>query len=142
MRKAFSFPELTIVFIVLLLSITVLTSLSFSYLSILNSIKTRYIALNLAQEGIELAIALRNKQIETGAQPWAGVSTAGTYCLEFENGQIIASRFSKPCETKIPGYQRLITYSGSDSALKVTSEVYFGRDKIKLETVLTKWHPT
>jgi prepilin-type N-terminal cleavage/methylation domain-containing protein len=154
MNKAFTLTELSIGLVILALSLTVLVGLGFSYLSILNSVKIRYMALNSAQAGIEYAIALRNQQIERGFSPWAGVSTAGTYCLYFDTNtkRIIASPSSQPCSTEISGYTRLIYYSDFENpnntnlananALRVVSEVYFGRDKIKLDVVLTKWHPT
>lgn len=158
MKKAFTLAELAIVLFILVLSVVSLASLGFNYLSILNSIRTRYLALNVVQEGLELAIALRNKQIETGLSPsglspWVGVSTKGSYCISFNTStqQIIVSPSTDPCLTQIPGYTRLITYSDflnanntdltTAIATRVTSEVYFGRDKIKLDTVLTKWHP-
>jgi type II secretory pathway pseudopilin PulG len=156
MKKAFTLPELMIAFYVLILSMLFLSGLGVSYLSILNSVRTRYLALNVAQEGIELAIALRNKQIETGSQPWVGVSTKDSYCLSFNTTtqKIAISTPSSPqgCSTAIPGYTRLITYADfldSDNtdlttatATRITSEVYFRGDKIKLDVVLTKWHPT
>ena len=153
MNKAFTLTELSIGLAILALSLIVLVGLSFSYLSILNSIKTRYLALNFAQEGLELAIALRNKQIENQLLPWAGVSTAGSYCLDFDTNttRIVVSPSSQPCPTRISGYRRLIYYSDFENhsntnlanvnAIRVVSEVYFGRDKIKLDVVLTKWHP-
>ena len=153
MDKGFSLTELAIALFILVLSVVFLVTLGVNYLLILNSVKSRYLALNLAQEGIELAIALRNKQIETGSQPWVGVNASSTYCLSFNTTtkQINVLSSSNPCPTTIPGYTRLIRYSDflkqtSDltkaTATKVTSEVYFGRDKIQLDVVLTKWHPS
>jgi len=154
MNKAFTLTELVIVFMILLLSITILVGLSFSYLSILNSIRVRYLALNTAQAGIEYALALRNQQIERGLSPWAGVASKGTYCLNFNtsNRRIEVTPSSNPCLGEIPGYRRLITYTDFENpnntnltasrAIRVSSEVYFERDKITLEVVLTKWHPT
>jgi len=153
MKKAFTLPELMIAFYILIVSMFFLTGLGIGYLSILNSAKTRYLALNVAQEGIELAIALRNKQIEKEASPWAGVDQAGTYCLSFDTStqQINISSSINPCSTQIPGYTRLISYSDFLSptntdltttttlATRVTSEVHFSGDKIKLSTVLTKY---
>jgi hypothetical protein len=153
MKKAFTLAELMIAFYILMLSMLFLSALGFNYLSILNSVRTRYLALNVAQEGIELAIALRNKQIETGSQPWVGVSSKGSYCLSFntETKQINVFSSSNPCQTNIQGYARLITYSDflnpnnndleTATATRVASEVYFKGDKIKLDVVLTKWHP-
>jgi len=154
MNKAFTLTELATAIFILVLSMVFLTTLSFSYLSILNSIKNRYLALNMAQEGIELAIALRNKQIETGSQPWVGVTTKGSYCLSFNTTtqQIVVASSFNPCSTQIPGYTRLISYldflnpTNTDLtaaiAIRVVSEVYFERDKIELNVVLTRWHPS
>jgi prepilin-type N-terminal cleavage/methylation domain-containing protein len=155
MDKGFSLIELAIALFILVLSVVFLVTLGINYLLILNSVKSRYLALNLAQEGIELAIALRNKQIETGSQPWVGVDASGIYCLSFNTTtkKIATSTPTSPrgCPTTIPGYTRLIRYSDflnqttdlkTATATKVTSEVYFGRDKIQLDLVLTKWHPS
>jgi type II secretory pathway pseudopilin PulG len=153
MNKGFTLVELIISLGVLVLSVVVLVGLSVSYLSILNTIRTRYLALNIAQEGIELAIALRNKQIETGSQPWSGVSNAGKYCLIFSTStqRIIVESSSQPCPTGVSDYRRLIYYSDFENpgntnlenatATRVISEVYFGKDNIQLDVVLTKWHP-
>jgi prepilin-type N-terminal cleavage/methylation domain-containing protein len=153
MDKGFSLIELAIALFILVLSVVFLVTLGINYLLILNSVKSRYLALNLAQEGIELAIALRNKQIETGSQPWVGVIESRTYCLSFNTStkQINVFASTDPCPTTIPGYTRLISYSDflnqttnltTATATKVISEVYFGRDKIQLDVVLTKWHPS
>ena len=154
MSKAFTLTELVISFVILLLSVIILVGLSFNYLSILNSIKLRYFALNVAQAGIEYALALRNQQIEKGLSPWAGVSYKGTYCLNFNtsNRRIEVMSSSNPCPAEFHGYRRLITYTDfidpnntnlyNSQAIRVSSEVYFERDKIKLDVVLTRWHPT
>jgi hypothetical protein len=145
-------PELTIALLVLALSVVVLVGLGNSYLSILNSYPQRFLALNVAQEGLELAIALRNKQIEL--QPvffsdWLGVTETGTYCLQFNTstGEILAWKSSNPCDV-FPGYKRLITYSNTYfdrlvfvRVVRVISEVYFEGEKISLDIILTKWHP-
>jgi type II secretory pathway pseudopilin PulG len=154
MKKAFTLPELSISLLLLLLSMAILVGLSFSYLSVLNSIRSKYFALNMAQEGIELAIALRNKQIETSSTPWVGVSTSGSYCLSFNTTtkKIIVISSSNPCKTLTPNYTRLIIYSDFENqsntnltiatATKVISKVYFEKNnKVELDVVLTKWHP-
>jgi prepilin-type N-terminal cleavage/methylation domain-containing protein len=158
MKKGFTLPELTIALSILLLSAVVLVSLGTSYLSILNSYRQRFLTLNIAQEGIELALALRNKQIERGiASNWLGVTNAGSYCLQFDinTGEIRTISSSTPCETFRDrgglSYRRLVSYSDfenpnnnnltSSRAVKVVSEVYFGREKISLDIILTKWHP-
>jgi hypothetical protein len=159
--KGFTVAELSIAFAILILSVGFLVSLANSYLSILNSYRQRFLALNIAQEGLELALALRNKQIEKEiSSNWLGVANAGSYCFVFDvNAQnvqeIIATHSTNPCETfRDQGglsYQRLVSYSDfqnpsntnlrTATSAKVISEVYFGRDKISLDIILTKWHP-
>lgn len=158
MKKGFTLTELTIALSVLSLSVVVLVSLGTSYLSILNSFRQRFLALNTAQAGIELALALRNKQIEKETSSnWLGVANAGSYCLVFDinNREIRANPSSNPCETFRDrgglSYRRLVRYSDfqnpnntnltNSRAVKVVSEVYFGREKISLDIILTKWHP-
>jgi type II secretory pathway pseudopilin PulG len=152
MKKAFTLAEITIAIAIIVLSIVFLTSLGMSYLSILNSIRTRYVGLNIAQSQIELAIALRNQQIEKGLSPWVGVSAPGNYCIYFDQNtsRIIAE--PGECTTSVEGFRRLISYSDFENpgnsnlttsrAVRVRSEVYLGRDQFKLDVVLTKWHPT
>ncbi|GIW67347.1 MAG: hypothetical protein KatS3mg096_215 [Candidatus Parcubacteria bacterium] len=153
-KKAFTLTEGVIALGILTLSIVFLVSLGNSYLSILNSIRQRYTALNAVQEGLELAIALRNQRIERmDSANWLGVTGAGNYCLYFETNtsRIVANPSSQPCNIGIPGYSRLINYSDFDNpanndlrnarAVRVKSIVYFFRDRIELDTILTKWSP-
>ncbi|MFN3605530.1 MAG: hypothetical protein ACK4UJ_12560, partial [Leptonema sp. (in: bacteria)] len=79
-REGFTLTEGVIALAILFISIGFITTLALNYMTILNSIRQRFLALNIAQEGLELALAVRNKQIENGAQPWLGVSSAGSYC--------------------------------------------------------------
>lgn len=152
--KGFTLPEGIIALAIFTLSVGILSALAINYISILISIKERFLALNFAQEGLELALALRDKQIESGiSNNWLGITTAGSYCIYFntQNQKIITQQSLNPCEI-FPGYKRLVTYydaiNGSNNNLinsnivKITSEVFWGKnDKIKLETIITKWHP-
>jgi type II secretory pathway pseudopilin PulG len=153
MNKAFTLPELFISLLILSLSLVFLVTFSNSYLSILNDIRKRYLGLNVAQAGLEYSLALRNKQIENNQTPWSGVSLSGSYCLSFntttKNINIFPS--TQPCPSEIPGYSRLLFYKDFENpnnnnlnnarAIKIISESYFGKDKIRLDIVLTKWHP-
>lgn len=170
--RGFTLPEAVIALAIITLSIVILSTFAINYISILNSIKQRFLALNFAQEGLEFALALRNKQIEGGsflgppgfvqfflgplgqaAGGWLGIRLAGSYCFSFESQtqRIIVQPSSAPCEI-IPGYRRLVTYydfsnpSNSDltnsNAVRIISEVFFGRERINLDTVITRWHPT
>lgn len=155
LNRAFSLSEGIIALSIIALSITILASLAVNYFVILNSVRQRFLALNLAQEGLELALALRNKQIETDSSPWLGISSAGKYCLSFNtstwsfNVQSVQSSLNL-CQI-IPGYSRILIYEDLENssntnltisnAVRVTSEVSFGNDRIKLNTIITKWHP-
>ncbi len=157
MKKAFSLIEAMIALAILVLSVTVLTNIGINYFFLLNSIRQRYVALNLAQEGLELAFALRNKQIENGERTnWLGVTKAGNYCLSFNTStksiEVNPASQSNGCEV-YKGYYRLVNYqdfqnpSNSDLtntttiAVKVISKVQFLNNQIELNSVITKWHP-
>lgn len=150
MRKSFTLVETIISLGILSLAITFLSVLGFSYISILNLSKERFLALNYAQEGLELAIALRNKKIETGTGPWSGVSTAGSYCLNFNLTTLLieANQSSNPCYLD-DIYSRIVRYEDFErpgnlnlvnaNAVRVTSEVRFKNNVVKLDTILTNW---
>lgn len=153
-KKAFTLTETVIAFGILTLSIVFLVSLGNSYLSLLNSIRQRYIALNAARDGLELSIALRNQKIEEeNSNNWLGITSSGSYCLYFDTNtsRIIAYPSSQPCNIGVQGYSRLINYVDfnnpnnnnltNSQAVRVKSTVYFFRDKIELDIILTKWSP-
>lgn len=152
-KQGFTLIEVTAALAILFISIGFITNLAVDYLSILNTIRQRYLALNFAQEGLELAFALRNKQIERGGSSWLGISSAGGYCFSFDptTRTIRFQQSSSPCPITAD-YKRLITYRDFDNpditdldnsrAVRVFSEVFWGRNnRIKLDTVITRWHP-
>lgn len=152
--RGFTLIEGIIALALITLSVVFLSTLAINYILILTSIKERFLALNFAQEGLELALALRNKQIENGiSDNWLGVTTSGGYCLSFNTStkRISVQSTTSPCEV-IPGYKRLIIYQDFKNskntdlknlnAVRVTSKVIFAKDEIKLDTVISKWHPT
>ncbi len=157
-RQGISLPEGIVALGLISISIVFVSNLAMSYINILTSVRERFLALNLAQEGIELSIALRNKKIENSSSPspdWSGITTSGTYCLFFNesNRSIMVTPSNSPCPVpNYPNYRRLVRYEDflnpnninltRSIAIKVISEVYFGRnDKINLNVILTKWHP-
>jgi prepilin-type N-terminal cleavage/methylation domain-containing protein len=149
----FTMVEMAVALFILSLSIVFLVSLANNYLYILNSYRQRFIALSMAQEGIELAIALRNKQIETTpvSSNWLGVNTSSN-CLKFNTStsNIEPTPTSEPCEV-FPGYKRLVKYSdfqnpgnplNAATSVKIVSEVSFGKgNTTTLDLILIKWHP-
>jgi prepilin-type N-terminal cleavage/methylation domain-containing protein len=148
----FTMVEMTVALFILSLSIVFLVSLANNYLYILNSYRQRFIALSMAQEGIELAVALRNQQIEKGnVATWLGVTTSSN-CLKFNTStsNIELTPTSEPCEV-FPGYKRLVKYSdfqnpgnplNAATSVKIVSEVSFGKgNTTTLDLILIKWHP-
>lgn len=153
LNKGLSLSETIIVFAIISFFIASFFNWILNYLIILNTAKERLVALSLAQEGLELAIALRNKQYETTPPPsdWLGVNP-GDYCISLETstGKIITST-----PTDIDGcqvfnsqnliFKRLITYSNDlgyyphASSIMVTSKVSFLNQNVKLNTVLIHW---
>ncbi len=157
-KRGITITEAGIALFILLISIAYLNNLAVSYMLTLSSVKERYLANSLAQEGIELAIALRNKQFEhnvgrvnpTNPVEWLGIpNETDTYCLGLENGEIKTS--TSPTEgcliiiTSSPVFYRKIKFEkygsenfASSSIVKVTSEVTFRNlEPIKIETILT-----
>lgn len=155
MKKGFSLVEVILVLGLISLSIVVLVSLAVSYLSILNSVRQRYIALNLAQEGLELIFALRNQNIAISGNEnnnWLDnrIQRPGIYCIEFNTStrSINVLRWTSFCKI-IDGYSRRLIVSSSlplinsSSYAQIISEVKFGgNDSVKLDTIITRWHPT
>lgn len=150
--KGISITEALVSLAIISLAVVSLSTLISNYLLIMNSLKYRFLALNLAQEGLELAFALRNKQIEKGSSPWSGISLAGKYCLSFNklNKEIVVQPSNQPCRV-FSNYSRLVIYNDFENsansdlsgayAIKVVSEVYWGKEKVKIDSIITKWHP-
>lgn len=146
-KSGLSFSEVIIAFTIITTLFVVFLNLTYNYFIILTTAKERLIALSLAQEGLELAIALRNKQYETTSPSnWLGVDP-GTYCLSFDTSseQIVTSSppnsdgcevFSTPSIT----FKRLTSYTLINAtSVIVTSTVSFGNQKISLDTILVNW---
>lgn len=144
-----SFSEVVIAFTIISTLFVTFLGLTYNYFIILVTAKERLIALSLAQEGLELATALRNKQYEkTYTNNWLGVETNKQYCIDFNtsSGKIITST---PLQSQPNGcvvfnsqsnkFERLISYSETDPLIIITSTVTFGNQSISLDTVLTDW---
>lgn len=157
-QRGITITEAGIALFILLISIAYLNNLAVSYMLTLSSVKERYLANSLAQEGIELAIALRNKQFESNTNPvdiknpaeWLGIPDEGYYCLSLENGEIKTSTILTREDCKImitssPVFYRKIKFEKYDSTIfasssivKVISEVTFRNlEPVKIETILT-----
>lgn len=149
-KNGLSFSEVVISFTIISTLFVVFLSLTYNYLIILTTTKERLIALSLAQEGLELALALRNKQYETSSPAnWLGIdSVPGTYCLSFNTTSktIIATLSADYCEVfSLPNtiFKRLVSYTTitdiTTRSVIVTSSVSFGNQQVSLDTILINW---
>jgi Tfp pilus assembly protein PilV len=64
MKKGVSLPEISIALLIIVISLVVFLTLASNYLRTVKNASELFIMNSLAQEGLELAIAWRNKQIE------------------------------------------------------------------------------
>lgn len=157
MKNGISLTETIIVFTIITIFVYAFFNWIFNYLVALNTIKERLIALSLAQEGLELAIALRNKAYETTTLGnWLdyrnniNINLNNSYCLELvtTTGEIRVTSTMDPCEVYNYNnllFKRLISYSNDQgyvsnlSSTIVTSRVEFLNQKVELKTILVNW---
>ncbi|MCS7200569.1 MAG: type II secretion system GspH family protein [Patescibacteria group bacterium] len=159
-KRGVTIIETIVALTIISLLMGIILNIVFNYLLILNSIKERLIALSLAQEGLELAIALRNKNYEKGEQSndeWLGVIPGNNYCIEFNTttAKIVTSTpndSNRGCKVPINSnveFFRILRYSGNlgyypppdnnmpgPGTVAITSEVYFLDQKISLTSLL------
>ncbi len=155
MKNGLSFTEVIIAFSIISILLASFFNWILNYLITLNTIKERLIALSLAQEGLELAIALRNKAYETNTIPnWLGnnIDLNSSYCLKLETstGKIMANSTTDINSCKVYNYNnidfhRLVSYSsdtdyviGKTSTI-VNSKVNFLNQTVELKTILVNW---
>jgi Tfp pilus assembly protein PilV len=157
MKNGLSFTEVIIAFSIISIFLTSFFNWILNYLITLNTIKERLIALSLAQEGLELAIALRNKAYETSS-PSNWLDSEGriylnnSYCLRLETstGEIMASSTRNIDSCKIYNYNnidfyRLVSYSNDENYVNgrtstiVSSQVNFLNQTVELKTILVDW---
>jgi type II secretory pathway pseudopilin PulG len=163
MKNGLSFTEVIIAFSIISILLASFFNWILNYLITLNTIKERLIALSLAQEGLELAIALRNKAYETDTDTdtdtdtipnWLGnnIDLNSSYCLKLETstGEIMANSTTDINSCKVYNYNnidfhRLISYSsdtdyviGKTSTI-VNSKVNFLNQTVELKTILVNW---
>lgn len=164
--KSFSFPEVIVTLFIVSVALVVFLTLASEQFLLIKSAEERLIANILVLEGIELVQAYRNSQIDQNN--WLGaLSYKGIYCIHFVNNSFFVQPLSR-CrdrgrlylvnnnylhnqnadktlfrrEIEIQDYNNVNKIDLSDSNfVKVVSRVSFRDQVIKLEIVLTKWHP-
>ncbi len=162
--RGVSFTEVLISFFIITVALVTFLSLASTQLRILKSAEERLLANVLALEGIELVQAYRNKQINQ--ENWLGdLSEKGEYCIHFDNNFYIRRLQDCPEEGRLylsnnrflhlggerTSFKRVIEISdaldlgindlSNSNFVKVIATVVFREGEIKLETILTKWHP-
>lgn len=145
-NRGLSFSETIIAFTIITTLFVTFLKLTYNYFIVLSTAKERLIGLSLAQEGLELAIALRNKQYETSVTNWLGVDPGSSYCLKFDTTTLHITTSSAPTEgcevfsTPNMTFKRLVSYTLiTASSVIVTSTVNFADQKISLDTILVNW---
>lgn len=163
--KGVSFTEVLIAFFMITVALVVFLNLAANQLRVLRLAEERLAANTLALEGIELVQAYRNSQINQNN--WLGsLNQKGRYCIHFPNNNfdiqkiencnngrlyLINGRYLHNFNINETIFRREIQIQDaldpnktnlSDSQfVKVLSIVQFRGEEVKLETILTKWHP-
>jgi hypothetical protein len=166
-NKGVSFTEVLVALFIISVSIVTFLTLASTQLRILKLSKDKFLAHALSLEGLELVEAYRNSQINQ--TNWLGLlSNKGDYCLHFDNGNFYIRRINDCSdggrlylvgnrylhvgrENEKTLFKRIIHLEDAlDSEnpnlsesefVKVISIVKLPNEEIKLETILTKWHP-
>jgi type II secretory pathway pseudopilin PulG len=153
MKKGVSLPEISIALLIIVISLVVFLTLASNYLRTVKNASELFIMNSLAQEGLELAIAWRNKQIEipfgsTTSPPRISVN----YCISFSvsDNDIKLQPPGSSCEVSFLGqrpnirYYRILNFqTDGNNVISVTSFVtstIWKSPSIQLNTILTPWH--
>jgi hypothetical protein len=152
MKKGVSLPEISIALLIIVISLVVFLTLASNYLRTVKNASELFIMNSLAQEGLELAIAWRNKQIEI---PFGSTTSSprinDNYCIYFIGNNInLQSSLGQPCEVSFLGqrpnirYYRILNFqTNGNNVIYVTSSVtsnVWKSPPIQLNTILTPWH--
>jgi hypothetical protein len=150
MNKGVSFAEISIAILIIVISLVVFLNLASNYIRTVKNVSELFIMNSLAQEGLELAIAWRNKAVEV---PFASFATLpsinGNYCISFSGNNINLQSQSSPCQVSFLGqspninYYRILNFQTISNVINVTSSVnssFWRSPLIQLNTILTPWH--
>jgi prepilin-type N-terminal cleavage/methylation domain-containing protein len=150
MKKGVSLPEISIALLIIAISLVVFLTLASNYLRTVKNASELFIMDSLAQEGLELAIAWRNKQIEVPFGSTTPPPTInGNYCISFSGNNINLQRSPRPCQVSFLGpspninYYRILNFRTDSNIISVVSSVnssIWRSPSIELNTILTPWH--
>jgi outer membrane cobalamin receptor len=151
MNKGVSFAEVSIAIFIIAVSLVVFLNLALNYLRTVKNANELFIMNSLAQEGLELAIAWRNKNVEApfGSSVYPPTIN-GNYCISFSGGNINLQPSGSSCQVSFLGqppnirYYRILNFQTDvNNAISVTSSVtstIWKSPPIQLNTILTPWH--
>jgi hypothetical protein len=150
MNKGVSLVEVSIALLIITISLVVFLTLASNYIRTVKTINELFIMNFLAQEGLELVIAWRNKQVEAPFGSFIAPPTInGAYCISFSNNDINLQPSGSPCKISFLGespninYYRILNFQTINNVIYVTSSVNSSIWKsplIQLHTILTPWH--
>jgi hypothetical protein len=152
MNKGVSFAEVSIALLIITISVVVFLALASNYLRTIKNASELFIMNSLAQEGLELAIAWRNKSVEVPLTPEAPVAPptiGGSYCIFFNGDNINLQQSGSPCPVSFLSqppninYYRILNFQTINNVIYVTSSVnsaIWRSPLIQLHTILTPWH--
>jgi hypothetical protein len=152
MNKGVSFAEVCIAIFIIAVSLVVFLNLALNYLRTVKNANELFIMNSLAQEGLELAIAWRNKSVEVPLTPEAPVAPptiGGSYCIFFSDDNINLQQSGSSCPVSFLGqqpnitYYRILNFQTINDVIYVTSSVnssLWRSPLIQLNTILTPWH--
>jgi hypothetical protein len=150
MNKGVSFAEVCIAIFIIAVSLVVFLNLALNYLRTVKNANELFIMNSLAQEGLELAIAWRNKNVETPfGSPATPPQINGSYCISFSGGNINLQPSGSSCQVSFLGqppnirYYRILNFQTINDIIYVTSSVnssVWRSPLIQLNTILTPWH--
>jgi type II secretory pathway pseudopilin PulG len=150
MNKGVSFVEISIALLIISISLIIFLTLASNYLRTIKNATELFVMNSLAQEGLELAIAWRNKNVEVSfASLMTPPSINGNYCIFFSGNNINLQQSGSPCQVSFLGqsanikYNRILNFQTNNNVIYVTSLVnssIWKSPAIKLNTILTPWH--
>jgi len=150
MKQGVSLLEASIALLIIIVALVVFLTLASNYLRTVRYATELYVMNSLAQEGLELVIAWRNKKIEVPFEETVVLPPVnGSYCISFSNNNINLQPSGSPCTVSFLGqrpninYYRILNFSTNNDIISVTSSINSSiwRDPfIQLNIKLTPWH--
>jgi hypothetical protein len=150
MNKGVSLLEVSVALLIITTSLIVFLDLATNYLRTVKNANELFVMYVLSYEGIELAIAWRNKAVEVPFSSSAYPPNINdSYCISFSGGNINLQSSKSPCPVSFLGqppnirYYRILNFQTINNIIYVTSSVtstIWKSPSIQLNTILTPWH--